>query len=299
MTVARAVRVRAHAKINLALRVGPPGADGYHELQTVFQTLDLHDTVVARPAPGPLTLECDDPHVPAGPDNLAWRAAESLWRQAGRRGGPRGAALEIRKRVPMQAGLGGGSSDAAAALVAMNALWGLGLGVSVLNRIGATLGADVPSFLVGGTSLGLGRGDDVYPLVDAAPFHVVLAFPPLGILTKDAYRWFDADGAGAGERVVSAGVVEVWPGRPLEIANDLAAPVVRRHPEIALLRATLRESGAVVSEMTGSGSTVFGLFTSLSAARRGAAAAAEADAWSLVTRFAPRRRGGAAVLSGP
>lgn len=290
MTAAGAVRVRAHAKINLALRVGSLDADGYHPLQTVFQTLELHDTIVARPTSGPLTLLCDDPHVPAGPGNLAWRAAESLWRHAGRKGRPRGAALEIRKRVPMQAGLGGGSSDAAAALVAMNALWRLGLGVATLSRIGATLGADVPSFLVGGTSIGLGRGDDVYPLADADPFHVVLAFPPLGILTKDAYRWFDADRSGASDPAEIAGTVELWPGRPLEIANDLAAPVVRRHPEIGLLRTVLRESGAMVAEMTGSGSTVFGLFGSETAARRGAAAAAEADAWSLVTRFASRRR---------
>lgn len=291
----RQVRVRAHAKINLSLRVGPRRSDGYHSLETVFQTLALHDTVIARSAAGPLALVCDDPFVPDGRDNLAWRAAEVLWRYAGKKGVPRGAVIDIRKRVPMQAGLGGGSSDAAATLIAMNGLWRCGFDASSLGRIGAELGADVPSFLIGGTSLGLGRGDDVYPLDDAIPYHVVLAFPPFGVPTEKAYLWLDEDrAAGSGDAATSASL-DLWPTRRLDVVNDLAGPVVRCHPQIGRLRDALSRSGAVAAEMTGSGSTVFGLFTNLAAARRGASAAAGLDAWAVVTRFTTGRRRSAAA----
>ncbi|MEW5984387.1 MAG: 4-(cytidine 5'-diphospho)-2-C-methyl-D-erythritol kinase [Acidobacteriota bacterium] len=291
MTAIRRIRVRAHAKINLTLRVGALRPDGYHGLETVFQTLALHDTVVAEAHRGPFALRCDDPNVPLGRANLAWRAAEALWDRAGRAGRPRGARVVIRKRVPMQAGLGGGSSDAAATLLALNDLWRLDVDAPALSGIGATLGADVPSFLVGGAVLGLGRGDEVYPLADASSFHVVLAFPPFGVATRDAYHWLDVDRTAApAEPSGGSGLISVWPGRCLAIVNDLAGPVSRRHPEIGLLRETLRQSGAVAAEMTGSGSCVFGLFRSLTEARRGSHRAASDGAWTMVTRTIARRR---------
>ncbi len=288
MTDRPLVRVNAHAKINLSLRIGPAGTGGYHQLETVFQTLDLHDTVVVRRSSGPLVLTCDDPQVPAGRDNLVWRAADALWRAAGNRGAPAGVTITIHKRVPMQAGLGGGSSDAAAALRALNAVWGLRFDRPALSRLGAGIGADVPSFLVGGTSCGLGRGDDVYPLEEATPLHVVLAFPPFGVATKDAYRWLDEDRRQGRRGSGPAGAVDLWPSRRLEVVNDLAGPVVRRHPHIGRIRTALREAGALAAEMTGSGSTVFALFASPESARRGAEAAAGTDAWALVTRFSRR-----------
>jgi 4-diphosphocytidyl-2-C-methyl-D-erythritol kinase len=184
VTASRSFRVRAHAKINLVLRVGPVQADGYHPLHTVFQSLALHDTLTVTVRPGPFVLTCSDPGVPVGEANLVTRAARRLWRALGRSGEPRGVAIDLAKQIPPQAGLGGGSSDAAAALVALARVW-QSRGASPVDSasIAARIGADVPYFLVGGTALGLGRGDDLYPLDDLAEAWVVLGFPGFGVST--------------------------------------------------------------------------------------------------------------------
>ena len=160
------MRARAHAKINLSLRVTGRRQDGYHELKTVFQALALHDSLEFKPRPGPLVLSCDDPAVPTDERNLVWQAATLVWQAAGRRGVPSGVDIRLAKRVPVQGGLGGGSADAAAALLALSALWGARLDRDALARLAARLGADVPYFLVGGRALGLGRGDEIYALQD-------------------------------------------------------------------------------------------------------------------------------------
>ena len=290
MKASRTIRIRAHAKLNLELRVSPPQADGFHPLRTVFQSLALHDTLEVTARRGPFELTCDDPAVPVDDRNLVTRAAGQLWAAIGRSGEPRDAAIHLAKHIPMQAGLGGGSSDAASALVALARTWRARMAIADLALVASRLGADVPYFLVGGTALGLGRGDDLYPLEDLAPSHVVLAFPGFGVSTADAYRWFDDDSAGAAALAVPAGpAVHAWPGVDLRPVNDLEAPVARRHPEIASLRAVLTAAGARAAAMTGSGSAVFGLLGTRAAARRAARAAAEAGHVALVTRTVDRR----------
>jgi 4-diphosphocytidyl-2-C-methyl-D-erythritol kinase len=290
MKVPRTFRIRAHAKLNLELRVGPPQADGFHPLRTVFQSLALHDTLEVAARRGPFELTCDEPGVPVDGGNLVTRAAGRLWAALGRPGEPRGVAIHLVKHIPMQAGLGGGSSDAASALVALARVWRARMAVADLASVASRLGADVPYFLVGGTALGLGRGDDLYPLEDLAPSHVVLGFPGFGVSTADAYRWFDDDSAGGAVSAALAGpAVHGWPGVDLRLVNDLEAPVARRHPEIAALRDVLTAAGARAAAMTGSGSAVFGLFGTQAAARRAARAAAEAGHVALVTRTVDRR----------
>ena len=185
--------VRAHAKINVSLHVGAVQPDGFHPVRTVFQSLALHDTLEVMVRRGPFTLTSSDPAVPADGRNLVARAAEALWALLGRAGRPSGVAIHLAKQIPVQAGLGGGSSDAAAALVALARAWRARLTLNDLMQPAARLGADVPYFLVGGTALGLGHGDELYPLEDLAPQHVVLALPGFGVSTADAYRWFDED----------------------------------------------------------------------------------------------------------
>jgi 4-diphosphocytidyl-2-C-methyl-D-erythritol kinase len=262
-----AFAVRAFAKINLSLRITRTRTDGFHEVQTVLQAIDLADSLTCSTRPGPLRIVCRTPGVPPGRDNLVWRAAEGLWRAAGRGGEPRDAVLAIRKRIPLQGGLGGGSSDAAAALLILRRAWRLPIEDEQLHAIGRSLGADVPFFLVGGTALGLGRGDELYPLADLPRWWVVLAFPPFGISTADAYAWFDADRPGGRPSVMAHQRLDgAWLGRATPLVNDLEAPVVERHPEIGGIRDALKGRGAVMAAMSGSGSTVFGIFRSRSAA---------------------------------
>src|SRR5476651_1593184 len=216
-----AMRVLAFAKINRSLRVIATRADGYHELRTIFQSIALHDTVTIRAARGPFRLTCDDPACPADDTNLIWRAAAHMWRAAGRRGAPRDVAIDLVKRIPMQAGLGGGSSDAAAALRALAKRWRVG--ESKVREAAAALGADVPYFLEGGTVLGLERGDLLFPLLDWTPMWAVLVLPAFGVSTRDAFGWFDA---WKGALALREGTIAP------EMVNDLEAPVAARHPEI-------------------------------------------------------------------
>jgi 4-diphosphocytidyl-2-C-methyl-D-erythritol kinase len=289
MTSVAAIRVRAFAKINLRLRVGARQADGYHPLETVFQSLALHDVVTCTPSRGAFRIRCEDPAVPTDERNLAWKAARALWRHLGRPGELRGCTVSIDKQIPMAAGLGGGSADAAATLAALNRLWRGGLPDAGLAAIAAGLGADVPYFFVGGTALGLGRGDDVYPLDDIGPRWVVLVCPPFGVSTAEAYGWFDADGAAGADPARTAGALNAWDSRCLPVENDLEAPVVRRHGAIGELAGRLAAQGAEAAAMTGSGSAVFGLFATEARARRAARDAAGAGAWATVTRTADRR----------
>ena len=189
----RPVSVRAYAKINLDLRVLGTRLDGFHELRTVFQSISLHDTVACIPREGPFAIECSAAGVPLDRSNLIWRAAEALWRALRRSGPIYGVGVRLDKRIPLQAGLGGGSADAAAALIGLARTWGVPLRPAQLTDVAATLGADVPFFLAGGTALGLGRGDDVYPLADLPRHWIVLLVPGFGVSTSEAYGWYDAE----------------------------------------------------------------------------------------------------------
>lgn len=262
---------RAHAKVNLDLRVLGARPDGYHELRTVFQTIDLHDTLIAEAREGPFAVHCGTAGVPLDERNLVWRAAAGLWTALGRDGAPRDASITIEKEIPLEAGLGGGSADAAAALQLLAPLWG-GAPPAVLREVAAGVGADVPFFLAGGTALGLGRGDEIYPLVDLPKHWIVIVRPPFGVSTAEAYAWYAEDRA-AGVREVRAELQVLpvpWPTRAAQMVNDLEPPVLRRHPEIGAIKAALREAGAAAASMSGSGSAVFGLFRSQVQARRAA-----------------------------
>lgn len=254
----RTITVRAPAKINLSLHVIGVRADGYHELRTIFQSIALHDLLRIRVRRGPFVLRCDDPGCPGDRTNLVWRAAEVVSTTAGRGDTPSGVEIKLTKRVPMQAGLGGGSADGAAALRGLASVWRVDPGE--LPAMARLLGADVPYFLEGGTALGLERGDLVYPLADQPSEWVVLVLPPFGISTVQAYEWWD-EAAGSGQRVNAP----PWHDRSV---NDLEPAVARRHPEIVRYICALERAGASRAAMSGSGSSVFGLFSSRAAAER-------------------------------
>ncbi len=273
MTTDRLVRVRAFAKINLELRVVGVRPDGYHELRTIFQSIALHDTLSFIQTSGAFRIECDDPACPSDRANLIWRAAERVWRAAGRRGAVRGVSVRLVKRIPMQAGLGGGSSDAAATLRTLAALWGVRVTDGDLERIAADLGADVPYFLEGGTVLGLDRGDRLFPLVDIPEAWVVVVVPDFGVSTGEAFAWWDQETA----------------RRPRAATNDLERPVGRRHPIIARLIRALGRAGAARAGLSGSGSAVFGLFPRRADAGRAAARLAGPRRKVLLTRTLSRR----------
>ncbi len=300
----RAVTGRTFAKINLGLRVKGRRPDGYHELQTVFQAIDLADTLTFRAAAGPVRVRCSGEQAPADERNLVWQAAERLWATLGRPDAPAGVSVAVRKRSPPQAGLGGGSADAAAALGALARIWRARLTEIDVSGIAADLGADVPYFLCGGTALGLGRGDEIFPLADLPPLPVVVAMPRFGIATADAFRWFDEDvDIGAAEPAPAAGSARprcptLWRPDADRLVNDLEACVVRRRPVIGEMIARLRESGASAAAMSGSGSAVYGLFPDSRRASRAAAQLAGRGWTALATRTLTRRESGARLFRG-
>lgn len=294
-TQTRQVRVRAHAKINLDLRLGARRADGFHDLTTILQSIALHDTVTLRAVAGPCRVRCAAAGVPEGEANLVWRTAHRLWAALGRRGDPRGVAISIAKRIPIAAGLGGGTADAIAVLRGLCRLWDVSPGPTCLHEVAAEVGTDGPFFLVGGTALGVGRGDEVYPLVELPRHWVVIAVPPRRVSTAVAYSWMDHDEAATARRVRrSIGRMRRLPpvaGSTLDLtalANDLERPVARRRPEIRLATQMLADAGALPAAMTGSGSAVFGLFTRRASAIE-AAGGVRRDGWTvLVTRTLDR-----------
>jgi 4-diphosphocytidyl-2-C-methyl-D-erythritol kinase len=286
----RSISLPAFAKINLDLRVLGTRPDGFHDLKTVFQSLALFDNVTVTSRRGPLALTCDEPDIPTDQRNLAWKAVSLLHRMSsGKNSAPRDIVIDLRKRIPAEAGLGGGSANAAMTLVALNRLWKLDLDLASLTRIAARLGADVPYFLVGGTALGLGRGDDIYPLADMPPVHVVILRPGFGVATDEAYRWYDEESRRPLREPVPRPVPPGWPAWSATLRNDLEAPVVRHHPAIGRIRQSLLDAGATFAAMSGSGSAVFGLFERGDAARRTANDLARPGWLLLHTRTLNRR----------
>ncbi len=284
----RSVTVDAFAKINLTLRVLGKRPDGFHDVRTVLQTIDLCDRIVYVSRRGPLRLRCFAEGVPDDHTNLVWRAAAALWRAAGRSGEPRDLEIVVTKRIPARAGLGGGSCDAAATLMALSRLWNLDLSRQVLAQVAATLGSDVPFFLWGGAALGLGRGDEIYPLADLPRWWAMIVTPPFGILTPEAYDWSDTGTVGEG-LVPDSRLTGTWLGRLPTLGNDLEASAARLHPEIAQTVAALRQQGALLAAMSGSGSAIFGLFASRRAADAARRQLRVAASWrARIVRLLPR-----------
>ena len=261
--------IEAWAKINLGLQVLGKRPDGYHEIRSVLQSVSLGDTLEMRVGGTGITLEVDDPTLPAGPDNLVWRAADRIMASLGSRPG---VAIRLYKKIPAGAGLGGGSSDAAATLVGVDRLLGLGLPQAVLEEHAAALGSDVPYFLTGGTALVTGRGTEVRPLPDL-PFREVLIVQPEGSLsTGQVYAQIEEPLTLARKPVSIPGFERI----PVDIAswvrsgNDLEPHAVRLCPAIGEIRSLVERTGAEVAAMTGSGSAVFGIFTDAAARDRAA-----------------------------
>ena len=249
----------APAKVNLALRMCGVRADGYHLVRTLLQSIALADRLTLSTVPGPFAIECDAPGVPTDGRNLAWKGAAALAAFLGR---PlEGLRLHIEKHVPAEAGLGGGSADAAAAARLVAAAAGVSLEPAHLTDVIRPLGADVAYFAIGGTVLGEGIGDVLTPLADEPAAAVVLVRPPFGVATRDAYAWYDGRARSGTEHDEMSGI----PGQVAERApdgygNDLEPPVVANHPEVGRIIARLAGSGARLAAMSGSGSACFGLF---------------------------------------
>ena len=269
----RSVRIRAFAKINLCLHVMGKRPDGYHELRTIFQAISLHDTLEISIEPGPGThffLTSNDQTL-LGSDNLVWRAIDAVSREIGFQGT---VSVHLEKKIPVARGLGGGSSDAAAALIGMLRLTREKIPLERLMEIAASLGADVPFFLFGGRALAVNRGDEIYPLPNG-PKQTILVVSPrdIGVSTKDAYEWLSPELTRLSKPNRIWGFCALcWSRQGAGISNDFEGPVFSRHPRLREIRDALLERGAADAALAGSGSAVFGIFRNPAQARRAARA---------------------------
>jgi 4-diphosphocytidyl-2-C-methyl-D-erythritol kinase len=278
----REVRIPAFAKINLRLDILGKRGDGYHELRTIFQTISLHDKLRLRSSRKPgisLTIHGNDglSREPVT-KNLVYRAVDALSRELKIRGGVE---IDLHKTIPAGGGLGGGSSDAAAALLGYLRLTGKKLKLERLIEIAVSLGADVPFFLFGGRALGVNRGDELYPLEDV-PKHSILVVAPrnIHVPTPEAFRWVQAPSLALtrsrqltkspGDSKLWGFCALCWSAQVSGLSNDFERPVFRRHPSLATLKRDLLRAGATEAMLAGSGSAVFGVFPSPALARRAA-----------------------------
>jgi len=240
------VRLRSFAKVNLDLRVLHKRPDGFHELRTIFQTVSLTDILELTTQPGRTRIELNSNlNIP---DNIIVRAAVNVLETTGKTARIH---IQLTKRIPMGGGLGGGSSNAAAMLLALPPLLGKPLPMERLLELAAQLGSDVPFFLLGGTAVGLGRGTELYPLPDLPESPAVVITPGLHVSTADAYR------------DLGRGSKPVWRADNIETSiNDFETVVFRQHPQLKLIQGKLLKLGARPARMSGSGSTLFGIFPS-------------------------------------
>lgn len=267
---AEKLNVPVFAKINLGLRVHGRRPDGYHQISTIFQTVSLRETLSFHATnDGSFSLVCSDPELPTDKSNLVLRAAAALRE---RYGVSQGARIELLKVIPAGGGLGGGSADAAITLAALSTLWGIVTDAGELAEIGARLGADVPYFLWGGTALGTGTGTDIRPLEDAPKMHFVIVTPGVQVSTAEAYGALGAPALTKVEPLVNLSVSRTEADFPASLcgvwSNDFEAVVVRLYPEIGCAREALAEVGAERVMLSGSGSSVFGVFESKGIAER-------------------------------
>lgn len=250
--------VRACAKVNLVLRVGPRRPDGYHELVTLIGRIDLADVLLVGPAE---RTHVDCPGLPGG-DTLVTRALEGLCAAAGHGGGFH---VHIDKRIPHGAGLGGGSADAAAALLAANALLPAPVSAAELARIGAEVGSDVPALLHDEATIARGRGDRVEVLGELPRAHLVLAHPGRPLATRDVYQRHVPDGRPLPDAIRLPGSLDELVAL---LENDLQAPAEALEPACRALREGMMGAGALAAMVSGSGSAVFGVFPGRQEAER-------------------------------
>lgn len=253
-----ATHLTAPAKVNLGLEILRRRPDGFHELETIFYRIALADTIELHERPHGSSMTCDDPSLSIGPDNLCLRAVEAM---RGATSIDRGVHVVLHKRIPTGAGLGGGSSDAAAVLKGLNGRWSSGLSLGQLKEIGATLGSDVPAFLGGPLALGRGRGEILEDLPPIFPHWLVCVTPPISVSTGWAYGHLQLvarpERTSLRERFLSG--LHDLKALDQMLTNDFEDSVLRAHPQIADAKRRLREVGCTVALMSGSGSSVFGL----------------------------------------
>jgi 4-diphosphocytidyl-2-C-methyl-D-erythritol kinase len=308
--------VRSFAKINIGLQIGPRRDDGYHELRTLYQTIALHDLIKIEAVRGSgIEILCTDPHVPCDESNTCWRVAEKVLRALKIRSKVR---ITIEKNLPVQGGLGAASSNAVAVMLGMERAFKRQLTPDARLRIASEVGSDLPLFLMGGTVLGIGRGEQVYALDDLPSFHCVIAAPNVGVSTPAAFAaWDKRQPKLTGERpsdkinTFSQSVYE-WlnssnlsptgvPGKGWDRAEALLLDLVRTgmendfervvfpmYPAVRQVKQLLERAGAKYVSLSGSGSSVYGLFAGRQDAARAVKALDQADVRAQATSTLPR-----------
>jgi len=297
--------IRSFAKINLGLKIGPTRPDGFHELRTIYQSIALYDVVRVEIQQGRgIEIRCSDPRVPTDQSNTCYRIAERVLRVV--RGGGK-VVIDIEKNLPVQGGLGAGSSNAVATMIALERELGTPLAPQVRLRIAAEVGSDLPLFLIGGTVLGVDRGQEVYPLQDFPAMHLVVVTPAIGMSTPKTFAAWDAlvadqaeltDSEPTGTIKLFSGAVYAWlsmgshsqavpaSGVPAMggdraetplldlvragIENDFEKVVFSEYPELREAKRGLEREGAKYASLSGSGSSLYGLFDSAENAKAAA-----------------------------
>ncbi|MCD6452275.1 MAG: 4-(cytidine 5'-diphospho)-2-C-methyl-D-erythritol kinase [Acidobacteria bacterium] len=253
------IELCSFAKINLFLKVGEKRDDGYHEIRTLYQTISLCDLITIERRQEGIEFSSNEPRLPVDERNLAVKAAKLFLDRVGIRLGVR---IEIKKRIPLAAGLAGGSSNAATVLLGMNRLFDVGLSKEELFPLARLLGADAPFFLMGGAVLGSGRGDELRPLEFSLPFpYIVLLSPDFEISTAWAYNEYDKLLTRKRKEINMNGLLLGEGKKEILLFNDLERVVEKSFPELSSLKEELRRKGAKGALMSGSGPSLFGLFS--------------------------------------
>jgi len=253
------IELFSHAKINLRLDILRKRADGYHDIRTVFQKVSLRDELHIAISKRGIEVTCDNPQVPVNKDNLACKAAQSMLNQYNIKDG---VSIEIKKNIPVAAGLGGGSSNAASTLMGMNQLFGLGAAKQELMKIGSTIGADVPFFIFGKTALATGIGDRLETMEITPKLWLLLIIPDIPISTAWAYSNLRMGLTNKHINIIIPSCINHLSEIMSILSNDLEKVAIPRYPIIQKIKDELIKKGAKGSLMSGSGSTVFGIFSS-------------------------------------
>lgn len=262
------MNVNAYAKINLGLHIVGKRQDGFHDIETVFHRINLFDEINIEKSDD-ISISCSDPSIPVDSNNLCWKAVELMRVESGL---PHGARISIKKKIPVGAGLGGGSSDAAAVLKGLNTLWGLSLETRTLRRMALQLGSDVPYFLERTSAYAEGRGERLTAMELKLPYWIVLVNPNIHVSTPWAYQRLSEERNGIFP--VRPHLIEELGPSPvaaiLTVKNDFEGTVFAEYPLIGKIKMQLNELGAELSLMSGSGSTMFGLFSDMVSALKAA-----------------------------